>query len=596
MTNIKERLQKAIQNEETLILTEEELHEVVEDSTKEIKSINDLVLVHQTNYLPKEYIITPKDSNEVNYVTCSFTIKGEEKQFQYPVKRFRNTIHFCLNASVMGHEYGTWDKKYAVCLPLNTNKDKIVAGTECDLFSYGSVPIKNDGYILCPKEEIDKVKSCNPYALVVGYEGKIVTPYVNVFITDALGYKYKEPTNKSTSWNSSKDKENVKNIIKEENWEYTRHNPSKWLNEELRDQRIDMLINYLEMVINEDILMNESDNNYARVKEDIIYILEYSAIGLNYSFFGDMILNSPDTLPFKENNKKECFSPKLEILNKMLKEKFGIDIISLADGTTLFNHEYAINRSNKDVVADLIANTITAQIQRKSLEKKSKNNNLTFIEQLILKYNNQKEFYEVLKNIEQLKNIFNKKLNELTKEEKDMFIKTMNHIISLDSTNEYEFLIKHLEEVTKEEHDSYKEWIGFLKVRKEGLYLSINSYSGRDILNKITNINFKEILNKIKNTNSMEELYAVQKEYNNPSIEHIDEIIDNETKISNEQTHVSSIITDCLLDGDLTVKELYYRITKYIDLFKRYINGEQIIFNNKGEIINLDIESGLKMS
>lgn len=198
MEDLKEIYEKTRQEGKPFILTEEMLNAGIKNIDKPIKSIEDLVMVHKTNFFPYGAVKTPYETGLSSQRTYECVIDGKEKNFCIPYRVYRNTAHFCLNGAVESHAYGSWDGvKYAILMPLAKNKDKIVAGTECDLFSFGSVPITDNAYILCPKDEMNTMRNANPSAHIIGFEGDFVDPYVNVFLSNILNYKYKMPTENS---------------------------------------------------------------------------------------------------------------------------------------------------------------------------------------------------------------------------------------------------------------------------------------------------------------------------------------------------------------------------------------------------------------
>ncbi len=263
MADLKETYEKAVQEGTTFILTEEMLSNGIKKIDKTIQTIEDLIMVHKTNFFPDGAIKTPKETGKAGTKVYRWIVDGKEKEYNIPYMSHRNTVHFCLNGAVESHEYGGWDEsKYAILMPLAENKDKIVGGTECDLFSFGSVPITDNAYILCPENELEIMRKANPNAQIVGYQGDTVSPYINIFLTNILGYKYKEPTEKSRFWNSDygKDHENVYRIIQENGWQYGDHNGSKWDYDDYTQRYIDILNGWLKTIINEKLLY--SANNY----------------------------------------------------------------------------------------------------------------------------------------------------------------------------------------------------------------------------------------------------------------------------------------------------------------------------------------------
>ena len=156
-------------------------------------SLDDLILVHLTRFAPKNNTIkTLKNSTKINN-----TIKFGNQNIDIEFVPGRDTVHFAINGSVKGHEYGQWaDCKYAVIIPLD-KVTNIVNFNTSDTFTKGDVDITG-GYLLCPENEIDNLKRLNPNVIVIGYKGNNIYEdkegYADKFIS-ILGYKI-EPINK----------------------------------------------------------------------------------------------------------------------------------------------------------------------------------------------------------------------------------------------------------------------------------------------------------------------------------------------------------------------------------------------------------------
>lgn len=146
-------------------------------------------------------------------------------------------------------------------MPLNNNKEKIVEGSETDLYTYGSVGLKSDAIILCPENEVEQIKKENPNSTVVGYQGETVTPYVDVFVSQVLGYKYKKPTEKARNWDhgNGEDHETAERIIKENGWKYTDHYYSDYMKQENLEEQIDNFIAIIQIIMKDNLLFDEEN-------------------------------------------------------------------------------------------------------------------------------------------------------------------------------------------------------------------------------------------------------------------------------------------------------------------------------------------------
>lgn len=159
-----------------------------ENSKKSIKSLEDIVLIHKTDYVPMDGII--KCSKDAGVMAeYSFYIGDKEYTIQYPSER--ETVHFCLNGEVTSHSMGDFKgMKYAVIIPFTQmEKDSIIGGTTVDTYTKGSVLIPEGGYLLCPQDEVKRLRNVVGNVNIVGYEGKNVDGYANLLASEVLGYK-----------------------------------------------------------------------------------------------------------------------------------------------------------------------------------------------------------------------------------------------------------------------------------------------------------------------------------------------------------------------------------------------------------------------
>lgn len=86
--------------------------------------------------------------------------------------------------------FGSWDNcKYAILIPFDDiPNEKIGRVAPMDTFTRGSIELSENSWILCPKNEVERLKIFNPKVHVLGYEGENVTGYSKPFLTQ-LGYR-----------------------------------------------------------------------------------------------------------------------------------------------------------------------------------------------------------------------------------------------------------------------------------------------------------------------------------------------------------------------------------------------------------------------
>ena len=130
--------------------------EEISSDKRKIESIDDLVLIHLTDYPPIGGIIkTPRDAGAM------VPILGEDgKTVIYDTwKRERNTIHFTVNGEVTSHEGGDWsNNKYAIIIPLKKMLGKDIVGHPADIYAWGSVDLPEGTVVLCSKDDKNKDK------------------------------------------------------------------------------------------------------------------------------------------------------------------------------------------------------------------------------------------------------------------------------------------------------------------------------------------------------------------------------------------------------------------------------------------------------
>lgn len=568
MTDLKEMYDKAIQEGRQFVLTEEMLDVGIKRIDKTIQSIDDLVMVHKTSYFPNKAIKTPFDTKKFAMKTINCKIDGEDKEYKYPVRDYRNTVHFCLNAGVKSHMNGEWDDtKYAILMSLSKNKDKIVGGTECDLFSLGSVPITDNAYILCPKEEIDKMKEANPTAHVIGYEGDSVSKYVNVFLSNILGYKYKVPTQNSRNWDSGQgiDAENVCKLMKDNGWELTDHTGSKWdINDHIQ-QSIDLLDGWLKIVIHEKLLYSSS--NIDEVKRMIIRRFENIDLFTGYGF----------ARSFEKDEEFEI------ICDRVMKET-GIDL-SIFKGTEI--QKYFGFSINEEFAQSTMADYIVNELRIRALKEKSQTEELTEEDNFELRYYNEyEEFSNITKEeremLRRLEEMHSKSIDELSQEEQATLIDATN--FKLKNLNkmfkENNFTLKYSKGVSQEMSDMMRQVGEYHKPLEPGLYLTATVPNPTDTYSRISGINIHELNDKINYAKTVAESYS--------ALEQLTNIPNCHLLVFNDSYAIPDI-TDFDFKKCKTVADLESSVMKYAEYFSKMVSGQKVAFDTLGNELEYDV-------
>lgn len=567
MIDLKEMYDKAIQEGRQFVLTEEMLDVGIKQIDKTIQSIDDLVMVHKTSYFPNKAIKTPLDTKKFAMKTINCKIDGEDREYKYPIRSYRNTVHFCLNGGVESHAYGRWDDiKYAILMPLSKNKDKIVGGTECDLFSLGSVPITDNAYILCPKEEIDKMKEANPTAHVIGYEGDSISQYVNIFLSNILGYKYKVPTLNSRRWDNGRgiDAENVWKLMNDNGWELTDHNGSKWdINDHIQ-QSIDLLDGWLKIVIHEKLLYSSS--NIDEVKRMIIRRFANIDLITGYGF----------ARSFEKDEEFEI------ICDRVMKET-GIDL-SIFKGTEI--QKYFGFSINEEFAQSTMADYIVNELRIRALKEKSQTEELTEEDNFELRYYNEygefsnitKEEREMLRRLEEL---HSKSIDELSQEEQATLIDATN--FKLKNLNkmfkENNFALKYSKGVTQEMSDMMRQVGEYHKPFEPGLYLTATVPNPTDTYSRISGINIHELNDKINYAKTVAESYS--------ALEQLTNIPNCHLLVFNDSYAIPDI-TDFDLKKCKTVADLESSVMKYAEYFSKMVSGQKVAFDTLGNELEYD--------
>lgn len=559
MEDLKEIYEKTIQEGKPFILTEEMLNAGIKNIDKPIKSIEDLVMVHKTNFFPYGAVKTPYETGLSSQRTYECVIDGKEKKFCIPYRVYRNTAHFCLNGAVESHAYGSWDgAKYAVLMPLAKNKDKIVAGTECDLFSFGSVPITDNAYILCQKDEVNTMRNANPSAHIIGFEGNSVDPYVNVFLSNILNYKYKMPTENSRYWDSGygKEFENVCRIIQENGWEYTIHTGTKWDKDDYTKRFTELLCNWLKIIINEKLLYSLSNKD--EVKNVIIKILN-----------GGNLLNG---FNFADKFKDE---ERFKYISDAVMDNTGIDL-SIFRGTDILKG-FAFGNDSKSILADYIIDILRIR----ALKEKSQLEYMTEEEKYELQYYEEFGTYvkfsdEERSKLKKLEEMRPKHISELSGDDLNFLMEITNykiqHLNKSFKENNYKLNIKYLEGATQEKALEFAKVGIYTKPIKAGMYLTVQLPDSLKVFSQLSGVDIQKLYDKFNSAKSDEELYYLDEQIANIPNCHLLQFSD-----------VS--ITDCNLTDCKTVDDFETVAINYSRSFSKMLSGQNIEFDTNGYIL-----------
>lgn len=249
-----------------MLLTEEDIQKFNSQSNnKEINDISDLVLVHVTDYLPKDGIIrTPKSAG----ATLNASFYGKE----FKVARERETIHFCVNGCVSSHEFGNFDAKYAIIIPLkNINKEKIEDGCLVDIFAKDDFEIPAGSYFMYPSDE--KIDAIGENLEFIQYKKSEATPVVNDYVSTVLSQLgYSVQSIGKDDWGNSLRSAEAKEIIRNSGINFTDvlHSYSKYRENELAFEANNFTQQIIKLLMSFGI-DSFSQNDNTNMLEDIIY-------------------------------------------------------------------------------------------------------------------------------------------------------------------------------------------------------------------------------------------------------------------------------------------------------------------------------------
>lgn len=269
------------------ILSEED--KVVYDNPRNYTSKSSLIGVHKTRYIPENNMIrTAKDSNVKE--KRKITLNGVN--YEYSFKNERNTIHMALNDEVSSHTFGSWDDcKYSILVPLeDIPNEKIGQAAPIDTFTKGSLELTNNAWILCPKEEVSKIKHKNPLVHVLGYEGENVKGFSKPFLTQ-LGYRGEDVG--MWNWESEESIKQFCDLMKKEHIDTTPHSFTTFFKEEKALLSINQVIALSKLIRNNKLIKNRND--IEKIKKQLIE---------QYQDFGNILSRLSETSPNNNINEK----------------------------------------------------------------------------------------------------------------------------------------------------------------------------------------------------------------------------------------------------------------------------------------------------
>lgn len=204
--------------------------------TRSITDINDLVLVHRTNYWPENGIIrTAKSARALG--------KYEYKEKEILIPSGRDTIHFSLNGEVSQHALGNnWDQMpISIIIPIKAmseeQKRQIVGGLTVDLYTKGDLELPEGAYVIC-SEQTHETRDAGKASVieVPSNEANGIKGYANALIAK-LGYKLESVG--AYVWGNEEDEKIASEII-QQNWKRIQHSDSQ----EHYEEQVEPWINY----------------------------------------------------------------------------------------------------------------------------------------------------------------------------------------------------------------------------------------------------------------------------------------------------------------------------------------------------------------
>lgn len=232
-----------------------------------LEGLQDLILVHKTDYIPQNSEIRTAQNSGVE---SNLNIQILGKTYEYKLPTHRNTLHFSVNGEVGDHSMGTWsDSKYAVLMPFTDIPiGSIGSAAPMDTFVIDNVQVTPNAYILCPKEDLEIVKSQNPSAKIITYEGNSVSGFADLLISK-LGRKVESCG--MWGWSDKADNEKYLDIIQKAGIDkWAPHSHTKLFEQEDRISRLERAVAILGITNNKHLMQNDED--FIKTRDELMII------------------------------------------------------------------------------------------------------------------------------------------------------------------------------------------------------------------------------------------------------------------------------------------------------------------------------------
>lgn len=313
--NIRIVIKYYIENNISIVLTQEDKENcrrsideyynkkgiIIGEKERSIKKLEDIMLVHKTNFAPINGEIGTRLSSNVVDIT---DVMIDGIKYNINLRPTRNSVHFTVNHEVAPNNGGNWNLcKYAVLTPLLSIPKEQFSSNNCvDTFTKGKVELTSEAFIICPADEIEQIKKKNPNVTIIGYKGETVMDYANTLLW-MLGYSVEL----GNDWGfEDVERENAyTNMISNAGYESTEyHYYSKSKEIERKNYYISYIIGVIELVKNNPELYNidsETIINDSKISEYLSYCDEDTYKLFNY-YLSE--IGIPDELFLKKENIK----------------------------------------------------------------------------------------------------------------------------------------------------------------------------------------------------------------------------------------------------------------------------------------------------
>ena len=310
---------------------------------RDYSSKSALIGVHKTDYAPTANIIkSAKDSN-VEFKE-NITINGVDYKYYY--KEARDTVHMAMNDEVSSHVYGSWDAcKYAILIPFeDIPNEKIGRAAPMDTFTRGSLEMSENTWILCPKDEADKLKAFNPKVHVLGYEGENVLGFPQPFLTQ-LGYCAEDVD--TWNWRDKESSHQFYKLMEKEGIKTGAHTNTYFHTEERMLRNINKAVSLSKLL---------RDNHLITNPEDIDNIMKQ--LKDNHKDFGSLLSSLVETSQLGSDFDSQSIMWNHKQVDIFLEEmkKNGFSISSVYQGIMKKLCEISIyncNENNRDIIFNL---------------------------------------------------------------------------------------------------------------------------------------------------------------------------------------------------------------------------------------------------